>query len=139
MPDWKYRIDYLLAEHEVQERPPFEPLAVSSPPPRDRLRALQSYLSAAKNRADYLEKFGTGKEVVGVNNFGEVTFLKNKDGGHDVVHQLWWRLQKRKESDRPASLAEAAYYLSPHPLSRWKVSMQLTDPRYPQPTIKVKQ
>jgi hypothetical protein len=137
-PHWKYRVDYLLAEHEVEARPPFKPRDVGNPPPKDRLRALQSYLAVAGNRGDYLEKFGNGKEVVGVNNFGEVTFLKRTDGGHDVVHQLWWRLKRRKKSDMPSDLAEAAFYLSPHPLSRWIVSMQFADSRYPEPPVKVR-
>lgn len=73
-PDWRYRIDYLLAEDEVREPAPFAPLEVHAPPPGNRTEALRSYLAMARNHKDYADKWGHGKEIVGVNNLAEISF-----------------------------------------------------------------
>jgi hypothetical protein len=117
-PDWRYRIDYLLAEHEIDDE--FQPVA-PSPPPADRTQALKEYLLAAKNYDDYAERWGHGKEIVGLNNIGEVTFQWG--AAKAVVHQVWWRLEKESG---PLDL---------FPLTRYVVSLNFDDPKYPMPPL----
>jgi hypothetical protein len=136
LPEWSYRVDYLLADHEVEDSPAFEPVDVDDPPSADRLKALREYLKAAKNRGDYIGKFGQGKEIVGVNNIGEVTFQLSGGDDMDVIHNLWWRLTTKKVLLSEA-LAETDLFLAPFPLSRWVVSMRFNDSRYAEVSLPV--
>jgi len=72
-PDWRYRIDFFSADNDVRSPASFEPLQVHAPSPGNRTEALRSYLAMAKNHHDYARKWGNGKEVVGVNNLGEIS------------------------------------------------------------------
>lgn len=118
-PDWFYRIDYLLAEHEVRKKAPFKPINVSVPHSKERLEALQNYLCMAENHKDYATKWGDGKEIVGLNNIGEVTFNWNSGDDKTVVQKLWWRLKDGKG------------LLEPFPLTKWIVSLSYIDANYP--------
>lgn len=119
--DWRYCVDYLLAENEENRN--VMPVDVDRPQPgfpapgwrRD--YALKQYLSAAKNHQSYRSKWGNGKEIVGVNNLGEVTF-QWKDNQKAVVHELWWWLEGKDY---------------PFPLSKWVISLDPDDPNYPKP------
>jgi hypothetical protein len=125
-PEWLYRIDYLLAEHEVREKAPFKPVSVAASPPKDRLKALQNYLAMAKNHKDYARKWGDGKELVGLNNIGEITFNWNSGDDKSVVQKLWWRLKGGKG------------LLEPFPLTKWIVSLSFNDADYPKLQLPVK-
>lgn len=101
-PDWQYRIDYKY-DSSVEIDPTyagnFSTQNVMPPPHDDRMAALQQYLGAAKNSAEYNKIWGDGKEIVGKNNFGEVRFLWG-DGEYNkrVKHAIWWRLQSNLTS-----------------------------------------
>ena len=125
-PHWRYRIDFILAENEVREPAPFAPRPVPAPPPGDRKQALASYLAASANHTDVAHKWGDGKEIVGVNNIGEITFRWQPDDAKAVVQELWWRLQQRQVSTR---------LLTPFPLSKAIVSLNFNDSKYPQPSV----
>ena len=126
-PDWRYRVDYILAENEVRKLAPFEPfINLNYPVSTDRQGALKNYLTAAKNHKDYLTKWGNGKEIVGVNNLGEITLIWNSND-KSVIHKLWWRL--KGDTD----------YLEPFPLTKYIASLDFNPinssgrPRYPKP------
>jgi len=125
-PDWRYRVDYLLAENEEEALRDITPRPVSDPTTGDRLQALRSYLAMSENHADYVGKWGDGKELVGVNNLGEVTFNWGADDEKYVIQKLWWRLESSTKVKDP---------LPPHPLTKWNVSLRFADPRYPRPEV----
>lgn len=120
-PDWRYRVDYLLAEFEIDDD--FQPKPAANPS-GTRRQALEEYLKVAENFDDYAERWGNGKEIVGVNNFGEVTFQWGAENDRSATHALWWRLERESGDDA---------LLDPFPLSRFVVSLNFDDPRYPQP------
>jgi hypothetical protein len=110
-PDWQYRISYILSVDERSRNATPEPVAF--PPPGDRNAALQAYVNAAKNHKDYRGKWGDGKEIVGVNNIGEITFEWGPGEDEEdkvVVQELWWWLQGLSD---------------PFPLSKGLVSLNL--------------
>jgi hypothetical protein len=121
-PDWRYRADYLLADFEINA----DDVDAANPEPlgNDRRQALRSYLKAADDYDDYTEKWGHGKEIVGLNNFGEITFEWEPPAARKVIHTLWWRMEERLDNDQ---------LLKPAALSRFVVPMDFDDSRYPQP------
>lgn len=126
-PDWRYRIDFILAEDEVREPAPFAPREVILPAyEEDRIEALKNYLAMAKNHEDYARKWGHGKEIVGVNNVCEISFDWKPDQKKTVTQKTWWRLKSK--SDREA-------FLKAFPLSKFSVSLEFDDSRYERPNI----
>ena len=81
-PDWRYRLDFLVAE---TDRPP--PEALSPPPAWLASLAFPAYLLAMK-RYLKLVRHAAGRETVGENNLGYVTFDWTK---HTVKHELFWQ------------------------------------------------
>jgi hypothetical protein len=126
-PDWRYRIDFILAENDIRSPAPFNPQPVPPiAPTDDRGNALESYLAMAKNHKNYAEKWGNGKEIVGLNNIGEIIFSWPDDENKSVTQKLWWRL----ESD-----AAPSRLLEPFPLTRYTVSLNLVNPDYQKPIL----
>lgn len=125
-PDWRYRIDYLLAENEEDAIRNIAPRPVDSPATNDRAQALRAYLAMAKNHEDYMGKWGDGKEIAGVNNIGEISFTWGPGDGKAVIQKLWWRLESSTKAKNP---------LPPHPLTQCIVSLQFDDARYPRPEV----
>lgn len=119
-PDWRYRIDYLLADYELDG---FTPVTASAPTGSHQ-QALKEYMRASENHDDYAKRWGNGKEIVGLNNFGEVTFQWNPAQPRTVTHQIWWRLEKKGKD---------AAELEPFPLSKYVVSLEFDDAKYPKP------
>jgi len=117
-PDWRYRIDFIKAENVARSPSPFTPLAVPAPPPGDRKYALKSYLAMSSNYQQYTKEWGNGKEIVGLNNIGEVTFSSSGDDDLKVIQQLWWRLEKR---------GDIATELQPFPLTKYIISLNALD------------
>jgi hypothetical protein len=125
-PDWRYRIDYILSENEVDSIREITPRPVAAPPADDRRQALLAYLAMADNHRDYVGKWGDGKEVVGVNNVGEIRFDWGDGDAKSVIQQLWWRLESNSNATNPPA---------PHPLTKCIVSLRFADSRYPQPAV----
>ncbi|NMG08401.1 hypothetical protein [Brasilonema sp. UFV-L1] len=124
-PEWWYRIDFLSAKPEEINEPrnynPQQLYSVKAPlPGQDRKQPLEQYLAMASNYRDYIGKKGKGKEVVGLNNIGEITF-EFVDGKEIVVQTLWWRLESW----------EKGKLLEPFPLTRCEVSLAFDNPNYP--------
>jgi hypothetical protein len=124
-PEWWYRIDFLLAEYEQvevaeQKHPPASISYLLPLPGQDRTKALETYLSIAKNHREYRNQWGSGKEIVGVNNIGEITF-ELVNGREIVIQTLWWRLKSWEEGK----------LLDPFPLTRCEVSLSFSDQKHP--------
>lgn len=128
-PEWLYRIDFLLAKYEKFTEPPgsrpVEAISIIAPlPGQARKEFLEKYLAIAKNDRDFRGKWGHGKQIVGVNNIGEITF-ELIDGKEIAVQTLWWRLESW-EKDK---------LLEPFPLTRCEVSLVFDDKDYPMADI----
>ncbi|GAA6623827.1 hypothetical protein [Scytonema sp. NUACC26] len=124
-PEWWYRIDFLSADlegiNEPQDSHITIPYSVKAPlPGQNRKEPLEKYLAMAKNYRDYTSNKTTGKEIVGLNNLGEITF-EFVEGKEVAVQTLWWRLESW-EKDK---------LLEPFPLTRCEVSLNFADPHYP--------
>ncbi|MBP5976218.1 hypothetical protein HW132_26685 [Brasilonema sp. CT11] len=124
-PEWWYRIDFLSAKAEEINQPKnynSEQLySVKAPlPGQDRKQPLEQYLAMAINHHHYIGKKAKGKEVVGLNNIGEITF-EFVDGKEIAVQTLWWRLESH----------ENGKLLEPFPLTRCEVSLAFDNPDYP--------
>ena len=104
-PRLEHHVDFLLAEDDEPRTAGAAPQRRPYPPPgRGRDAALGAYLAEAADAAAYAGAWGAGKEIVAVNNLGEVTFLG--EGPAAVVHELWWHLEGPGH---------------PFPLTRWEV------------------
>jgi hypothetical protein len=116
-PEWQYKVNFLSAKLEDINQPqdfhPVKPSVVKAPlPGEDRKQPLAQYLAMAKNYRDRTSQKGKGKEVVGLNNIGEITFEFSED--QDIaVQTLWWRLESW----------EKGKLLEPFPLTRYEVSL----------------
>lgn len=124
-PEWWYRFDFLLAKFEEVNEPndshPVKPTYVIAPlPAQERRQPLEEYLAMAKNHSDYRGKWGHGKQIVGVNNIGEITF-ESINGKDIAVQTLWWRLESWENDE----------LLEPFPLTRTEVSLLFNDEEYP--------
>ncbi|WP_404392579.1 hypothetical protein [Humibacillus xanthopallidus] len=73
-------------------------------PGSDTQQALAQYLAAAGNHQDYLGPWGSGKEVVGRVNLGEIRFLWGADDRKSVAQTLWWRLERGADRQTAAPL-----------------------------------
>jgi hypothetical protein len=112
-PEWWYRIDFLAAKSEEFKQLKTTPVksVVAPLPGEQRQQFLEEYLAMAKF-CNYLKE---GKEIVGLNNLGEITF-ESVDGNLVVVQTLWWRLESRGNK-----------ILDPFPLTRTEVSLSFAD------------
>ncbi len=120
-PEWWYRIDFLPALLEKIHYSSNPDLHYTQPivaplPRQERVKALNQYLSMAKNHHEYKGIWEHGKEVVGVNNLAEITF-EFDDTKQLAVQTLWWRLESH----------EKGKLLEPFPLTRYEVSLSFDD------------
>jgi hypothetical protein len=108
-PDWRYRVDYLLAEPT-----PGVDVHVSLP---GEGAPLGEWVDTAGKYRDYATRWGAGKEVVGRSHLGAVTFEGPAAGEIAAATQTsWWRL-----------VDEAA----PEPLAQHRVTFATDDPQLP--------
>lgn len=95
VPDWRYRMDWILGNNTGHSaRTTITPHQITvSPSMSNRSAALQDYLAMAHDHGgNYVNQWGNGKEIVGVNNLGEIRF---NFAGPDkrISHALWWRME----------------------------------------------
>lgn len=105
-PDWRYRIDYVVAD------------AFEEPPPlhsdEDHLANWAAIASAYQSHQD---SFGNGKEIVGKNNLGEIVLDGPAPGVVSTATQkLWWRMAPRA---------------LPEPWSQFVVGFDVDDVEFP--------
>jgi hypothetical protein len=123
IPHWRYRIDWILGTstgthptHPTNpERIPI-PIQITVPPnPSNRVESLQKYLAITDNHGSYTGAWGSGKEIVGENNLGEIRF-DFKVNDKKINHIIWWRLRKLKR-------ISGSNPLQPFPLTTYTISM----------------
>jgi hypothetical protein len=85
-PDWRYRLDYVLADRAQAAN-----YTITAPSSWDEPRASQVYLDGLSRYNRFIREDGAGKELVGENNFGELRFEWQADR-KQVTHTLWWRM-----------------------------------------------
>ena len=126
-PDWAYRIDFILADNELRGASPFQPRELHLPNfEEDRVEALVNYIAMSKNHEDYARKWGHGKEIIGVNNFCEISFDWKEEGEKTVFNKSWWRLKRKSNNED---------FLRVFPLSKFSVSLDFEDSRYEIPNL----
>jgi hypothetical protein len=127
-PNWLYRIDWILGEntkHRIALLKKIETLPLDI-----KLELLNAYKESNQNLISYIETWGPGKEIVGVNTFGEINFHFTGDNKY-IDHILWWRMEKI--SERPSQVKLL-------PLTTYKIPMNYTGDKdheknpYSQPT-----
>lgn len=116
---WRYKIDYILAEDEVRANAPANFNMVGTPSLASKDEALKQYLIGAKNHLEYAQKYGSGKEVVGLNNVSELRFdWKNEE--KTAIQKTWWHLAQKDK--------EPTFF----PLTKYKVSLDFKEDDLPQ-------
>jgi hypothetical protein len=94
-PDWSYRLDYLLAVQEASlpDSPPSIPAMPTGNSAADRQRAAEAFNKATSNYRTFLKANVTRRQMVGVNNIGEITFDWNATDvtKRNALHTLRWR------------------------------------------------
>lgn len=102
-PDWSYRLDYLVAvlEASLPDSPPSIPPMPTGNSAADRQRAADAFNKATSNYRKFLKANVTRRQMVGVNNIGEITFdWSDTDASkRHALHTLRWRDWK-SASDR---------------------------------------
>ncbi|MFE9654684.1 peptidoglycan-binding protein [Micromonospora sp. NPDC006431] len=109
-PDWNVYVQFLRhdeADPTVHRDGVPEPVADPAGLPRD--QALSQYLAAARNLDHYKGSWGNGKEIVGRNNLGEITFSWPPGECKSATQRLWWHLPGE---DRAAALTTYTVDLS---------------------------
>lgn len=92
-PEWEYELTYFRHTDPDGTAPrPGGPAPVSFPATGDRGADLAQYVQAADNHWDYMAVTGSGREIVGRNNIGEVRFTWDGQDAKAVVQTLWWHL-----------------------------------------------
>jgi hypothetical protein len=98
VPDWGYRLDYLLPVGEATSPVGIfnVPATTSATTDADRKKSADAYNKAAGNYRIYSNK--TPKQIVGLNSLSEVTFDRLPSGGLEVNHTMRWRTKDGTES-----------------------------------------
>jgi hypothetical protein len=115
-----------LADHK--NRPSFKPREVNNPgTTANPKESLSQYVAMAQNQKTYADKWADGKEIVGLNNIGEITFeWSDGEDKKSVIQQLWWQSE---EPEKNTSFA-------PLPMSKFIVSLRFDESdRYPRPEL----
>lgn len=125
-PHWSYRIDYIRdTSGEVRPNMVYTKTVVPAPPYANRAAALQTYLAQASNSWAYNGLWGSGKEIVGKNNIGEISFSLDANSKlKSVFHTIWWQLRSNANSNT---------FLGMFPLTKHEISLEYGNGVYPMP------
>jgi hypothetical protein len=85
--DWSYRLDYLTAQLEgmMPSSPPPSPAVPTGHTAADRERAAKVTYSVILKYQEWIKANASPRQMVGVNNIGEITF-----GAKNAMHTLYW-------------------------------------------------
>ena len=109
-PDWFYRVSYITGDLASPESHCLE-LELHPSMERDEAQA------AVTDAHHELYNSGSGRQIVGVNNLGELRFDWNEQE-HSVTQKLWWRIDTE-------DLTSFAY-----PMTTYRASLD-PDPKFP--------
>ena len=133
-PHWRYRFDFILGEHK--KRPIFKPRPVKKLGEESSKKdSLSNYINMAQNHKDYGDKWANGKEIVGLNNIGEITFEWENEDDKKVIQRLWWQDESPEESEDESPEESEDEKFKPLPLSEFVVSLKFNDEEYPKPDV----
>lgn len=92
-PDYSYRLDYLFAvlQAPLPDVPQDIPPMPTGNSPEDRRRAAEAFHKATSSYRKFNKANVTRREIVGVNNIGEVTFDWGAADNKFAIHTLRWR------------------------------------------------
>jgi hypothetical protein len=89
-PEWTYRVTYMAETRNLHPGRGLNQIpSVWNPPTGDRANNLGTYKVLADVHKEFLTGGGAGRQLVGLNNIGEVTFDRHP---LKVYHRLWWRM-----------------------------------------------
>jgi hypothetical protein len=91
-PDYRYRFDYLKATSQgtVLSPPPPVPVAPAGAEKKERLAAAKAFHAATGHYRNYDASAKSKREIVGVNNLGELTFHWQQGDDKKVNYTLRW-------------------------------------------------
>jgi hypothetical protein len=119
-PHWDYRIEYLLADADGERD--VKPTVLTLPPIGDRRTFVKNLGRAAAAHDAYRERWGPGKEIVGLNNVADVRLKWGpREEDKAVVQRLWWAPDNSS---------------APRPLTKHTISLALLDDPTA-PTVKI--
>ncbi|GGV36727.1 hypothetical protein GCM10010182_71140 [Actinomadura cremea] len=107
-PEWRLTVQFVRHDEADPKRGSGGAVPVGDPAGKSGPDALAEYLAASGNFDGYLGDWGSGKEIVGHCNLGELTFSWGED--RKARQTLWWHL-----ADRP----------EPGPLTTFEVDLDL--------------
>ncbi|MDH6466241.1 peptidoglycan hydrolase-like protein with peptidoglycan-binding domain [Micromonospora sp. A200] len=92
-PEWNVHVEFVRHdEADPTVRRDGTPESVVDPAGLPRDQALAQYLAAARNLDRYKGSWESGKEIVGYNNLGEITFDWPAGECKSATQRLWWHL-----------------------------------------------
>ncbi|GAA2216579.1 peptidoglycan-binding protein [Micromonospora olivasterospora] len=98
-PEWSVYVQFVRHdEADPQVLRDGTPESVVDPAGLPRDQALAQYLAAARNLDNYKGSWGNGKEIVGHNNLGEITFDWPDGECKSATQRLWWHLPGEKRA-----------------------------------------
>lgn len=107
-PDWRYRIDYILAARDQAAN-----YVITAPSSWDGPASERAYADGLDRYTDFIHGHGAGKEIVGENNVGEIRFTWRADR-QEMTHTLYWRLTE-PQLPFPHSVFRIPLMLEPEP------------------------
>ncbi|MES9608746.1 peptidoglycan-binding protein [Actinomadura sp. NPDC000929] len=108
-PEWRLASRFVRHVEDDPRRPTGTPVPVGDPIGRTGPEALAEYLAASRDFDGYLGDWGSGKEIVGYCNLGELRFSWGDGEAKKATQILWWHLDDRPE---------------PGPLTTFEVGME---------------
>lgn len=110
-PDYRYRLDYLIASRDEKavERPSIRPIGAGETPAQ-RKEAAKDFNTATAHYRRYNRGVGDKQDLVGVNNFGEITFEWGSGDNKKVNHMLRWH-----DPEEPPFVIRTTYTVSLNP------------------------
>jgi hypothetical protein len=98
-PDYRYRLDYLVASTEGVQPSTLDPIPPipSGATAAERKKAADAFHKATGHYRDYNNSAASTRQIVGLNNIGELTFEWGAGDNKKVHHSLrWWDPSKPK-------------------------------------------
>ncbi|MFD0688108.1 peptidoglycan-binding protein [Actinomadura fibrosa] len=109
-PEWRLATRFVRHDEADPKRSATGAVPVGDPTGKSGPEALAEYLAASRDFDGYTGDWGSGKEIVGYCNLGELSFSWGQGEDKKATQTLWWHL-----GDRP----------EPGPLTTYEVNLDL--------------